>query len=713
MGGIGKTTLAKAVFDKLTTQFESFYFAKDVRKQVERNGLDELQVKCLKELFKDEDMNTYNLGSTFVQKRLQRKIFFLVLDDVDNALAIHNLIKACGWFGEGSRIIITSRDEQVLKNTSAYITYHVPQLDRHQAFHLFSLNAFKQKEPSKSLLKLSKWVVGYCEENPLALRVLGCFLQGRREEVWRSAMEKLNQTLHKDIFNVLKLSFDGLDDKQKNLFLDLAFFLNKAWRICLEDCRSLYNSSANIEIIVLKQRSLISENKIGGIEMHALLKEMGLEISRQQLMSNPEKPIRVWRHQDIYHVFDNDKGIEAIRFMSLDASKIKKSTLRASGFRKMRDLVFLDAYKSDRQELSKLNICEDLDYLSEELRFLSWEECPLSYVPIHFCAENLTKLKMRNGNIRQCNFGKEIRICGVSFKHEVIPVEEIEELRMWTQSLVSLLPFVRIVELFEQSIEVGHDFNQHFDHGYRYERFRTWWMLIYDKEDSVDEKESSVDEGDSVDEQEESSVDEGDSVDEQEESSVDEGDSVDEQEESSVDEERGDRGEMMNGHQVVMMSLMEDDEMDDVVMEHCCSKSVRFTRVPNSITRWSLLKDLTLKSLPIFNEHCRRIKPLLDVTRFSTPDIPPSSNGPVDILYGSPREFFRWNIKKAIRRRGERKHRKGAKEVVLGFHTSPIEVDFPADWFIFEGRKNQNNEINPTENTDACDESVIGAPGIY
>ncbi|KAK4259278.1 hypothetical protein QN277_005625 [Acacia crassicarpa] len=668
MGGIGKTTLAKAVFDRLTAQFESFYFAKDVRQQVERNGLDELQEKCLKELFKDEDINTYNLGSTFVKERLHRKKILLVLDDVDSAIAIEDLIKACGWFGEGSRIIITSRDNQVLKNTFAFV-YHVPQLDPDQAFHLFSLKAFKQNEPSKNQLELSKWVVGYCEGNPLALTVMGYFFQGRGE-AWKGAMEKLNETIHEKIFNVLKLSFDRLNDAQKNLFLDLAFFLKEPWGIFFE----------HYETDVLKERSLISVNKYGGIEMHALLVKMGLEISRQQLMSNPEKPIQLRRHQDIYHVFNNDKGIEAIRCMSLDASKIKKTTLRASDFRKMRDLIFLKVYKSDRKEPSKLNICEDLDYVSEELKFFIWEEYPLSYVPLHFCAENLITLKMCNSNIQQLwkgnqhfpnlkeiylvdsehltvlpdlsqapkikylfvnrcvnlaqihsstfsrkpvglymygcgpmqiNVGGSIkgrnsrlvivsgyldllnlsfnkvtwkvfvcgnRICGVRFKHVVMPLKEIEELRIGTQSLVSLLPFVRTVEWFERSIEFGHDFNQHYR--YCYSEFK---RRNADKVESSDE------------------------------------------------EERGDRGEMMNERQVVSMSLMEDDE-EDVLMEHCCSESVTFTRIPNSITRWSLLKELTLKSFPIS-------KPLLDVT-LSFPDIiSPSVYSYVGIGYGSQRNF--------------------------------------------------------------------------
>ncbi|KAI9127463.1 hypothetical protein K1719_002022 [Acacia pycnantha] len=654
MGGIGKTTLAKAVFDRLTTQFESFYFAKNVRQQVEKNKLDKLEEKCLKELFKDEGINTYNLGSTFVKERLQRKKILLVLDDVDNAIAIEDLIEACGWFGEGSRIIITSRDEQVLKNT-AYITYHVPQLDPDQAFHLFNLKAFKQNEPSKSHLELSEWVVDYCEGIPLALIVLGSFLHGRGEELWKSAMEKLNQTLHKNIFNVLKLSFDGLDDAQKNVFLDLAFFSKESWRIFLEDCtRHLYDSYAHIDISVLKERSLISVNEYGYIEMHTLLIEMALEISRQHLMSNPEKPFRLWRHQDIYHVFNNDKGIEAIRCMSLDASKIRKTTLRASDFRKMQNLITLEMCNSNIQELWKGNQhfpnlksiqLADSKHLTA---FPDLSQAPkIKYLLLNGC-ENLAQIhsstfsgklclhvyrcgpmqikaggsiKGRSSrlvivsaylDLRNLSFNKVMlkvyvcgnRICGVRFKHEVMPLEEIEELRIGTQSLVSLLPFVRKVEWFERSIEFGHDFNQH--HRYFYSEFMR----------RNDDKEESNDE-DSVDEKEESNDDEEDSVDEGE---------------SSDEKERSDRGEMINRRPVVSMSLMEGDKGDDVLMEHCCSVSVRFTRVPNNITRWSLLKEVTLKSLPIS-------KPLLDVT-LSFPDIiPPSVYPYIYIGYGSLRTF--------------------------------------------------------------------------
>ncbi|XP_028754908.1 disease resistance protein RPP5 isoform X2 [Neltuma alba] len=404
MGGAGKTTLAKAIFQELRAQFDTFSFIENVKEQLKRISLDELQKNCLKELLKDEGISIYDIKSTFVKNRLQSKKILLILDDVDKSIVAADLTKVLDWFGEGSRIIITSRDMQVLKNASAaFSTYHVPDLGFDNAFHLFSLKAFKQDEPSKGYMELSKSVVKYCHGNPLALVVLGCFLYGRGKEEWESALEKLNQAPPKDIVDVLKLSFDGLDDKQQEVFLDLAFLIKQGVDISLNLTRQLYSSSMHIEISTLREKSLISfdNNHNDLIEMHDLVRKMGLEISSQQLFSGSKIPVRLWKHKDIYRFFNNDQAIEAIRCMSLDATKIESMTLRASHFRTMHYLMSLQVYKSHWENPSKLSICEPLDYLSKELRFLSWEEYPLPSVPLQFCAENLIELNLPDSNIQQ------------------------------------------------------------------------------------------------------------------------------------------------------------------------------------------------------------------------------------------------------------------------------------------------------------------------
>ncbi|XP_028760169.1 TMV resistance protein N-like [Neltuma alba] len=665
MGGIGKTTLARAVFDRLKPEFEALCFAKDVKQQLaERNGLDELLKKSLKELLKDDDINAYDLRSASVRTRLQRKKILLVLDDVDNFITAEDLIKACNWFGEGSRIIITSRDMQVLKNTSASAspaTYQVPELDPHHSLHLFSLNAFKQNQPFENYLELSKRVVDYCKGNPLALKVLGGYLHDRGKEVWE-----------------------------------------------------------NIDMSELKDRSLIFVSGCGNIQMHALLTNMGLEISKQQLKSDPENPIRLSGHENIYRYFsNNDKGIEAIRCMSLDASKIESITLTASHFRKMHYLMSLKVYKSDRGKRSKLNICEDLDYLSKELRFLSWEGYPLPSVPLQFCAKNLIKLNLPKSNIQQLwngyqqfpnleeislwdsknlralpdlsqapkieriilrgcvNLGqihsstvpeKDINlfikdcgpmqinvggsmhersssrlvivhnsldladltfnkvtmkvmlygkmICGVGFKHVRMPLKEMAEfMRMGIQSLATLLPFVRRVKWLESPIEFGHDFKQHYTYdvnhyynGNTYFSIAVWVRSDGEERGVEDDEEEDEDEREMISENEREMNSKGDQVVETE------------------------------------LLLMEDEqeEDDDENDSKSATTLIITTLILNTIPCWSLLVRVTLKESDIIignnascssipqvsiilkslNEDCRRrIQPLL-VVQLSSPISP-------------------------------------------------------------------------------------------
>ncbi|KAI9123627.1 hypothetical protein K1719_004927 [Acacia pycnantha] len=192
MGGAGKTTLAKTVFQELRAQFEAFSFIENVKEKLKKIGLDELQQNCLKELLKDEETSIYDLKSTSVKNRLGRKKILLILDAVDDLEIAEDLTKLIDWFGEGSKIIITSRDKQVLRNASASSIYHVSDLDFDNSLHLFSLKAFHQHKPSEGYMDLSRSVVEYCQGNPLALVMLGCFLYDRKEEVWKSAFEKLN-----------------------------------------------------------------------------------------------------------------------------------------------------------------------------------------------------------------------------------------------------------------------------------------------------------------------------------------------------------------------------------------------------------------------------------------------------------------------------------------------------------------------------------------
>jgi hypothetical protein len=73
-------------------------------------------------------------------------------------------------------------------------------------------------------MELSKRVIGYAKGNPLALKVLGSYLRSKSEIEWDSALDKFKKVLNAEIYEVLRLSYDKLDNIDKNIFLDIACF---------------------------------------------------------------------------------------------------------------------------------------------------------------------------------------------------------------------------------------------------------------------------------------------------------------------------------------------------------------------------------------------------------------------------------------------------------------------------------------------------------
>ena len=86
MGGIGKITIARAIYEKIYTQFEGCCFLANVREGSQKRGLDNLQVELLSNTLKDGNLNVgiSNIRINFVKDRLHSKKVLIVLDDVDN-----------------------------------------------------------------------------------------------------------------------------------------------------------------------------------------------------------------------------------------------------------------------------------------------------------------------------------------------------------------------------------------------------------------------------------------------------------------------------------------------------------------------------------------------------------------------------------------------------------------------------------------------------
>ncbi|RDX79133.1 Protein SUPPRESSOR OF npr1-1, CONSTITUTIVE 1, partial [Mucuna pruriens] len=449
-GGIGKTTIATQIYHKLALQFGSSSLVLNVQEEIERHGVWHIKEKYTSELLEE--------GKSFSYKRLKRSNVLLILDDANNSGQLKDLIGGHDNFGEGSRIIVTSRDMQVLKNADADEIYEVKEMNFQDSLKLFSLNAFKQNHPpSKIFMELSVKVLNYAKGIPLALKVLGSLLYGRTREAWESQLQKLEKLPDREIFNVLKLSFDGLDEEQKEIFLDIACFYRGHEEIVVAETLDSCDFSANIGMDVLKDKSIISVLE-GRIVMHDLMQEMGQEIVRQECINNPGKRSRLWKHEEIYHVLSKNKGTDAIQCIFLDICSIKRVELVAKTFNKMDNLRVLQFYKFSRFRHGNVLLLSFLESLPDGLKFLRWDDFPQRSLPLNFCPENLVRLEMWHCHLEELWKPNQeltkfcLRYLIICFLRQDLPLPKLKRLDLSYSSKLNRIPDLSLSPNIEEII---------------------------------------------------------------------------------------------------------------------------------------------------------------------------------------------------------------------------------------------------------------------
>ncbi|KAE8669330.1 hypothetical protein F3Y22_tig00112249pilonHSYRG00278 [Hibiscus syriacus] len=202
MGGIGKTTLADAVYKEVSTTFEGCHFLQNVRGKIEKQGRESVRNEFLSILLKDKEIriDTPSIGYPY-RERLNNLRVIVVLDDVYDPEQVDWM--GVKHFGDGSKIILTSRDRQVLKNGGATQIHKVEELNEKYSLQLFSITAFKQLNPSVDFLHLSYEFVRLAHGSPLALKILGAKLYSKClfdiNSYGRISMHDMLEEMGKDI----------------------------------------------------------------------------------------------------------------------------------------------------------------------------------------------------------------------------------------------------------------------------------------------------------------------------------------------------------------------------------------------------------------------------------------------------------------------------------------------------------------------------------
>ncbi|KAL2333912.1 hypothetical protein Fmac_015125 [Flemingia macrophylla] len=360
MGGIGKTTIAQAIYDKYShrEEYDGCCFL-NVREEFEQHGLSLLRQKLLCDLFEGEGFNTSGISKArFVSsagRRIGGRKVLVVLDDVNTPEQIKYLVGEPICFGRGSKVIITSRDKDVLTCAGVQQIHEVKEMCPKDSLKLFNLHAFKESQPKMGYENISEEVVKIAQGNPLALTVLGSDFHSRSIDTWECALRKIKKYPNAKIQSVLRFSYDGLDQVEKKAFLDIAFFFkddDKDYVIRQLDSWGFYGACG---IEVLQRKALITISSDNRIQMHELIRKMGCEIVRQESIENPGRRSRLTDSEDIHDVLRYNLGTNNVEAMQIDVSQITNLPLKVDTLIKMPRLRFLKIYHPVNAELSMSN----------------------------------------------------------------------------------------------------------------------------------------------------------------------------------------------------------------------------------------------------------------------------------------------------------------------------------------------------------------------
>ena len=311
MGGSGKTTTAKAIYNRIHHRFKGrISFIESIREVCDNNskGIIHLQQQLLSDLLKiKQEIHSIASGITKIGTRLQGQVAFVVLDDVTK---LEQLKALCGnpkLFGSGSVLIITTRDVRLLNSLKVDYIFTMMEMDKNQSLELFSCHAFRQPSPRKGFSDLSRNVVAYCGGLPLALEVLGSYLSERTKQEWKSALSKLKKIPNDQVQQKLRISYNGLEDHTlRDIFLDICCFFIGKNRADVTEILNGCGLHADIGIAVLIERSLVKVDKNNKLQMHDLLRHMGRSIVAESSAKEPAKHSRLWFQDDVLDVLSKN-----------------------------------------------------------------------------------------------------------------------------------------------------------------------------------------------------------------------------------------------------------------------------------------------------------------------------------------------------------------------------------------------------------------------
>ncbi|KAG6518009.1 hypothetical protein ZIOFF_021410 [Zingiber officinale] len=437
MGGLGKTTLARHVFND--ERVKAHFGKLNTYWKVVGAEFDPTKImKSILELATGAPVNISEpeLVKRELEKALSEKRFLLVLDDVWNEdksqWTALEAVLTCG--ARGSKVLVTTRSPKVSSIMGSFNTHQIQQLPRDDCLSLFQQFAFGDEEPNENLMEIGGKIVEKCGGVPLAAKSLGSMLHSTRDETyWSSVLNSEVWQLGDEgekFLAVLKLSYDALPLRSKKCFAFGSLFpknyvmkkdeLIQLWTangfVCSEGNFNAETDGNRIfDDLVLRSFFLLAPPKkcdddgrhVTECTMHDLMHDLARSISEDEYyndVDDEEKDIQkrtyhIWlKYEEISHT-SLFKMPLYLRTLSLRSClSFKKAHLLQFVFSKLKLLRVLDLSENGIEEVptsignlihlryltlsgNRIKFLPDAITLLQNLRYLSLIDNPLQQLP--------------------------------------------------------------------------------------------------------------------------------------------------------------------------------------------------------------------------------------------------------------------------------------------------------------------------------------------
>ncbi|XP_025886383.1 disease resistance protein RPP13-like [Solanum lycopersicum] len=235
MGGLGKTTLARKLYNcpNITSSFPTRawicvsqeYNTMDLL----RNIIKSIQGRTKETLDLLERMTEGDL-EIYIRDLLKERKYLVVVDDVWEREAWESLKRAFPDSKNGSRVIITTRKEDVAERAdNRGFVHKLRFLSQEESWDLFRRKLLDVRAMVPEMESLAKDMVEKCRGLPLAIVVLSGLLSHKKGlNEWQKVKDHLWKNIKEDnsieISNILSLSYNDLSTALKQCFLYFGTF---------------------------------------------------------------------------------------------------------------------------------------------------------------------------------------------------------------------------------------------------------------------------------------------------------------------------------------------------------------------------------------------------------------------------------------------------------------------------------------------------------